>query len=189
MNLILNGSFETGDFTNWVGSGTTDVHNSIESGVDISGNVFKIGNPLLIFALGPTPAYTFQFALGLNPELEYELSYRLKSDGSGEGVSFKLWIDGYLSIPELTIDSTFPAFPWTLFKYRFTNKTFCGFYFATTQIPGFFFQLTQIKLSVYTPPPRMFMSLYSNNTVYYKPHTVSSGIGSVTNYRKKYKKT
>ena len=162
MNLILNGSFETGDFTNW---NVTDV-----IGVDgfswIQYNDFVLQTYMLQTGYGGPMGYLFQLVNGLNASVEYELSYQLRSGGGGAGrsVNFTVSINnGENIIPELTIDNTFPAFPWTRFSYRFTGKTFIYLRIGIQQDPDFF-DLTNISLVDVTQP--VLSDVITGKTIY-----------------------
>ena len=139
MNLILNGSFETGDFTNWSGTGTEGMpfNAIIPSPFGMDGNAFQIGYWL--------PTYISQFVFGLDFNVEYELSYQLLSTVGGDGVSFTVGINGENDIPALTIDNTFPEFPWTRVSYRFTNRVWIYLFINAQQSQDYFY-LTDISL-------------------------------------------
>lgn len=180
-NLVLNGSFETGDFTNWTGDGTNN--NIIIGGGFDDLNYNYIGNT----ESHKTISQSINTLKGGN----YTLNYYLKNDGGEPTQYFAASLDGGTTvIPESVIDFSgpgdLPFMDWTLYTFSFTAGDSTTLSFITQQDPAGF-ELTAITLIGPPSQPffRMIRSLYSDNSrVYYQPHSLSRSIGkTVSNSR------
>ena len=116
VNLVSNGSFQTGDFTDWTPVGFTQ-YNSIQTGGINMLNYWKAGNVR-------SDAYLTQ-TIQTVPGHPYILSYYLKSsDTDGQVIHFDVSLNN-VSIPgsEIFVNSPDPGFDWTLFSFSFTATT------------------------------------------------------------------
>jgi len=121
VNLVSNGSFQTGDFTDWNLVGNS-VYNSIQPGGINMLNYWEAGNVNY-------DAYLTQ-TIQTVPGHSYTLSYYMKSDSrtlrDGRVVHFDITLNN-VSIPGIEIlvigPIYYPGFDWTLFSVSFTAIT------------------------------------------------------------------
>jgi hypothetical protein len=191
-NLVLNGSFETGDWTNWTGTGPTDEENSIRVNGINDLNYAYFGN--LYGNLITSQIINTEF--GKN----YVLSYYLKNRSSTvAGVQyFAASLDGGNTvIPGSVINENGlnSGTEWTLYSFNFTATGPINLSFITQNYPSYF-SLTAITITITSEIPSKIVknkcSLFSNNSmVFYKPNSLSSGSGSsgVRNSRCKQRRT
>jgi hypothetical protein len=188
-NLVVNGSFMTGDFTGWNGSGT--LSNEVDENSYFAG--YEGLNTAII---GNTESHNIiQQTISVSQGILYQISYVLKNDGGDPVQYFACTLDGGDTvIPDSVIsltDGTLPAIDWTIFSFMFiANSSSINLGFITQQDPAYFY-LTKIELIAIEPlppsRPRLQIPAFTNNAqVYYKPHSLASGgVGSVRNNRHK----
>jgi hypothetical protein len=150
VNLIVNGSFETGDFTGW-----TDVSNCNLSVKTYGSQIFS-GPPL---PGSPNVAKAgcnegrdniLQQSVPTIPGKIYTLSYSLYDDGGSAPIYFSVSIDTD-SIPDSVIDYLTgpddPGFYWTQYSFTFVAiQSSTLITFTMQQYPAFFY-LTNISLT------------------------------------------
>ena len=149
-DLVLNGNFESGDFSQWSGAVTTDLY----SGVDTSG-IYLPSSPSTATAvalIGPAgaPADLFQ-SLATTPGQHYVLSFSLANDVDGSSSFPNSWsvsfdgnqIDGGVNV--LYFDYTTPTY--TLLATSATTELSFSF-----QNDSGYFYLTNVSLTP-TPAP------------------------------------
>jgi hypothetical protein len=146
-NLLVNGGFETGDFTGWTIT-------SADSGYVVGG----VGNPNVpdgVFdgnfsaILGSSAISDLSESVTTNPGATYQLSFEL-SNGSGLNNSFQALIDGGVL---LTLTNA-PAFGWTNYSFDFT-ATLAGsdtVDFASAQPPTYW-GLDDVSVTATVPEP------------------------------------
>ena len=140
-NLVLNGSFETGDYTNWSGDAWINGNGVNTQGVGYNGlNYAHLGNTYTNNTLTQT-------INTVNGEI-YTLSYYLQNGDSGNGQYFAVSLDGGNTIIPgslVTTDGYGNAFNWTLYTFVFTATGSTDLTFITRNDPDYF-DLTAISV-------------------------------------------
>jgi hypothetical protein len=126
-NLVVNGGFETGDFTGWTQSGDTS-YTGVDSSLPHSGTYAAY--------LGPTGSDGFlSQTFATSPGLPYSLSYWLESDG-GTPNDFYAQINGTTISGSTFVDD--PGFAYTPFSFTFTGVgTSTTLTFGFLQVPNY----------------------------------------------------
>jgi hypothetical protein len=172
-NLVLNGSFETFDWTDWTGTG---IENDIQHGGINDLNYAHFGN---------TESHEMVSQMvNTSSGANYVLSYYLRNDGGEPTQYFAASLDGGNTVIQGSVISLtsgdLPEMDWTLYTFNFTATGPTNLSFITQQDPAYF-DLTAISIVQYTTPYRICFnkcSLFSDNSmVYYKPNSLSSGSG------------
>ena len=173
-NLVLNGSFETGDFTNWSGSGTTN--EIVTTGIDSI-------NGLNFDSIGNTGSNAFLTQTINTSCFNYRLSYYVKNEGGEPTQYFAVSLDGGVTvIPGRVISlpagpDTLPFMDWTLFTFSFKATGPINLTFITRHDSNYFW-LTAISLVQITAAYINKCSLFSDNSmVYYKAGSLAAGGG------------
>lgn len=137
-NLVANGAFQTGDFTDWTQTGDTDF-----TGVNLGDgphgeNTATMGPPGADGSLLQTIADT--------SGASYDFSFWLRNEG-GTPNDFSAMIDSTTFLSFTNADAS----PWTEYSYNFTGTGSDTLDFTFRQ-DVLYWQLTDVSVSLSTPP-------------------------------------
>jgi hypothetical protein len=140
--LVVNGGFETGDFTGWTQGGNpgfTGVDGADPHSGDFAAFLGPVGSHGTLTQVVPTVAGT-----------TYELDYWLKNGGGGPTQFFSASLDGVTIPASVLIDPD--AFDYTLYAFEFTAAGATTLQFEFQQDPTFF-HLDDVSIAQVTPVP------------------------------------
>ena len=159
-NLIQNGGFETGDFTNWTTPVTlpefylvaaADSTNGLPPGPLANGYYVHTGT--YAAQLGTeTPSTLSQTFAGVAGQ-SYVLSFWLNGDFSGSASSFDASIDGVM------MNLIDPAFGWHQETLTFTGAASNTLTFTFVDANGVFLSLDDVSVTSATPEPSTLLLL------------------------------
>ncbi|HEX9048158.1 MAG TPA: protease pro-enzyme activation domain-containing protein [Verrucomicrobiae bacterium] len=126
--IVVNGGFETGDFTGWslVGNTTigTMVYNGVVSAGSITGGADFIHSGIYGAFLGDNSLATWTQSLNTVPGQLYFLSFWLTNPQAGAGQQFIAnWITNGTGTNQLLSFNNPPVIPWTNFTFFLTATT------------------------------------------------------------------
>ena len=142
-NLIVNGGFETGDFSGWTLSGNTV--NAFVAGT-FDGIAPHSGNFQAIFGPAGSPGFLSQ-TLATTPQQFYQISFALANEGGTPSFFSLIWNN--VTIFSLTNPSAFPYIVFN-FNVRATSAS-TQLRFAFRNDPTFF-HLDDVSVNQIAPP-------------------------------------
>jgi len=165
-NLLVNGGFETGDFTGWTLVGTPNSYSTVYNEVSTEANFDVVHSGIYGAFLGDQIVATLSQSVPTIPGQLYQLSLWLNNPIGGSPQYFAVKLNTNTSAPNTLYSITDPdAFGWTNLVFtQYASDTNMLLQFASQNAPNFF-AVDDVVLSAVPTPSIRSISIIANSTV------------------------